>query len=684
MADITNFPISTISLSGAAPELWALDSFRTALLAEVAASFSRGAASGITVTYNPTTRAFDLSVAGAGQGAVTALADRVTATETAIADMGDAQQVLEYRVTQLEQAGGAVAPFRFGFYTNDPGSSGSNQTNTFLANTDEFVRVTGVMPRSMNLFHDWTQTADQQKSGGDVYYKFEYLKATGPNYFGLGSDFLPELGIGVACPGFGHDEIFNDILAGNWDAGYYNIAKNALQAGYPLVHIRIMYEWNGGFMPWCPANSGLSNRNDIFVAVYKRIADRCRAALADVVAAGTQVQMRLVWNPTAINYSSGDIIVENLYPGDSYVDVVGLDTYGKAYPRDGSTDLTNEASYKHYLSYPDTTASNPQGDGHGCSPERLAQFALAHNKPFAISECGCGNSDISVGPLDNHWFPEWLKDFLTRYIAQGLVVINVNSWATDQSDGGWGYLFGQRPLAAAAWAANFGKPVVDDGLPKALKFYGNTDGSNYAYLPESPSLRATTQVVRLEHTGKLTSVTNQSLLISKWNETSDPAYADYREYMFARTDQGAFAVLWRSSAGVALAVSSASDGVASGVEVTRICEFNPVTGLTRFYLSNDGGATVTQLGADVTASNAGAILATSNRQDIVIGQNSGGARPMTGTVSKVKIVIGGTTVLNATVSIAGMKDGVSNTFFGRGNGESIVSAATGLPYRPTA
>ena len=90
--------------------------------------------------------------------------------------------------------------------------------------------------------------------------------------------------------------------------------------------------------------------------------------------------------PTALTY-------ETYYPGDQYVDWIGVSTYKNGGPGYGSS-----------YTYADTAHSNDAfycSGIYGSDPlivlDDLAALAEAHKKPMMISECGFGYRNKSTG-----------------------------------------------------------------------------------------------------------------------------------------------------------------------------------------------------------------------------------------------------------------------------------------------
>jgi hypothetical protein len=109
----------------------------------------------------------------------------------------------------------------------------------------------------------------------------------------------------------------------------------------------------------------------------------------------------------------------SFYPGDAYVDIVGMDVYGAPVYVDNSPNLTSSGPNDFEL----TTAM---------------AFALAHNKPFALAETGAGSTDAT--------FP---SNLATAISSAGVGVAFINMWDANTSSGN--LKWDQSASASAAW-----------------------------------------------------------------------------------------------------------------------------------------------------------------------------------------------------------------------------------------
>ena len=109
----------------------------------------------------------------------------------------------------------------------------------------------------------------------------------------------------------------NDILSGLYNA-YIDTSAAQVKAYPGSVYIRLDWEMNSSSSNWNPANQPAGTSPATFVAFWRYVVDRFRA---DGVS-----NARWIWSP---NIDGGDGSMAPFYPGDGYVDMVGLDGYNK-------------------------------------------------------------------------------------------------------------------------------------------------------------------------------------------------------------------------------------------------------------------------------------------------------------------------------------------------------------------
>jgi hypothetical protein len=154
-----------------------------------------------------------------------------------------------------------------------------------------------------------------------------------------------------------------DAASGSFD-NYYLAAAQAIAADPasatgPIL-LRIGHEFNiGGLYPWEAANSGHWTQYAIafqrMVGIFRSVSNR----------------FRFIWCPNWTSSPSTSYDLSLAYPGDDFVDIVGLDLY---YDGINSTQPYNSFNYARDL----------PNSGLGWQ----ASFAAAHGKPMALCEFG--------------------------------------------------------------------------------------------------------------------------------------------------------------------------------------------------------------------------------------------------------------------------------------------------------
>lgn len=174
------------------------------------------------------------------------------------------------------------------------------------------------------------------------------------------------------------------ILNGSYDSYILGYADQVKQWGKPLF-IRLGHEFNGDWYPYGGANNGGGTLNGFgdsqkadgperFIAAYKYVHDKFASRGVNNVT--------WIWCPN--NSSSPDQPWNdpiNYYPGDNYVDWIGLDGYnfGRTQPWSGWVDFWN-------------VYANDKGTG-------IYQKFESYNKPMMIAEF----ASVEVGGNKADW-----------------------------------------------------------------------------------------------------------------------------------------------------------------------------------------------------------------------------------------------------------------------------------------
>lgn len=188
------------------------------------------------------------------------------------------------------------------------------------------------------------------------------------------------------------------ILSGAGDAHWRRWGQTLaakVAAGYPEYLTNLCWEFNGDWYPHSAANPAE------FVAAWRRVVTTVRSVHSTA---------RFVWTVNAgysQNPPSHDPV--SCWPGDDYVDLVGLDLYDH-YPRAVGYDAVN--------------ARENTVPGRAKFWER---FTEAHGKRLVLQEWGLNNSPKDVPPRgnvgggDNPGYITWMWDWFNYLWRRGLL-----------------------------------------------------------------------------------------------------------------------------------------------------------------------------------------------------------------------------------------------------------------------
>ncbi len=157
---------------------------------------------------------------------------------------------------------------------------------------------------------------------------------------------------------------------GGYDLHFRALAKNLVSAGMGNSTLRLGWEFNSPGFPWYAAGQA-SN----FVAYWQHIVTTMRAVRG--------ANFTFEWNPARGGQGAADRQMGNFanyYPGDSYVDIVGLDVYDSA-----------------YFSYPGATMQFQNVQALPWGLNWIAAFGVTHHKPVSLPELGMGGGPSAPG-----------------------------------------------------------------------------------------------------------------------------------------------------------------------------------------------------------------------------------------------------------------------------------------------
>jgi len=209
-----------------------------------------------------------------------------------------------------------------------------------------------------------------------------------------------------------------DGAAGTFDAMFRDYATKLVQNGYKNAIIRIGWEFNADWYPWAAKQDPQA-----WIAYWRRIVTAMRSVPG--------AAFKFDWS-VAGGWSS--FRAEQAYPGDDYVDIIGLDFYNNF----SRPDVTPEERWKQRMRAP-----------HGLEWHR--RFAAEHGKPMSYPEWGTGKGRDTHGGDDDPYFIEQMAQWIS---ANDVAYHNYWDFKAPIFDSQLSD--GRRPAAAAAFVRAFG------------------------------------------------------------------------------------------------------------------------------------------------------------------------------------------------------------------------------------
>jgi hypothetical protein len=329
--------------------------------------------------------------------------------------------------------GAGTTPVLLGAQLGDPGSGDPTLFNQFVAAMGEgpSVFTTYAIPDECirdgngNCIGaaDWTQAHYWQDAANWSGYGLTVMNG----WSGAAPVTIPIVGITMAqfANAYGHsaDQDFAAIQNGDWDWRLDIIYDNYVKYGFTTIYSRPGFEMNGDWFAWSVRKD--NSNAAAFAATFRHIANH-----AYNYANTHGITIKMVWNPGYM----GDGAPGNrpdytlFYPGDDYVDHIGIDTYGLCSGVADNGPLLTFTDNNHF------------------GLDDAIKMSVAKGKPLCFPEIGCGPGETT-----------FQNNVRTRMVqSPDCKVSFVSIW--DQSTGcgnypsGWWSTDGN---SGAAWKAMF-------------------------------------------------------------------------------------------------------------------------------------------------------------------------------------------------------------------------------------
>lgn len=183
--------------------------------------------------------------------------------------------------------------------------------------------------------------------------------------------------------------------SGAYDSQWRTFGQTLNSTGRQNSIIRIAWEANGNWYQWSGSNPSA------YVGCWRRIADAINSTADPDPLLDWTINAHYSQNPASHNPLE-------LYPGDAWVDIVGIDAYDHYPPSRTLTEFNNQANAVGGVTW-------------------LYNFARAHNKLFGIGEWGVVSGRNENGAGDNPNFIQFMRNWMNARAGQGMFYENYYS-----------------------------------------------------------------------------------------------------------------------------------------------------------------------------------------------------------------------------------------------------------------
>jgi Glycosyl hydrolase family 26 len=256
--------------------------------------------------------------------------------------------------------------------------------------------------------------ADMDGSGGTLDWLLAPFSGSGYT-LSLGVPIIPTDSSGTAVGTLAQG------ATGAFNSYYVTLAQTLVAAGQSDAYLRLGWEFDGSWMPWAATTPG---DEASFAAYFRQIVTAMRSVPGE--------QFRFVWNPDAGAFTQSGYSVAAAYPGDAYVDVIGLDAYDQSW----ATPQTPTNAWSS-TTLPTLTAAQ--------------QFASSNGKPLAFCEWGVAIRSDGHGLGDDPYFISQMVSWMHSNDVTYESYFDANSGGVNSLITG-----GSFPSSLAAFSADLG------------------------------------------------------------------------------------------------------------------------------------------------------------------------------------------------------------------------------------
>jgi Glycosyl hydrolase family 26 len=256
--------------------------------------------------------------------------------------------------------------------------------------------------------------ADMDGSGGTLNWLLAPFRGSGYT-LSLGVPIIPTNSSGAAVGTLAQG------ATGAFNSYYVTLAQTLVAGGQADAYLRLGWEFDGSWMPWAATTPSAEAS---FASYFQQIVTAMRSVPGE--------QFRFVWNPDAGAFTQSGYSVAAAYPGNAYVDVIGLDAYDQSW----ATPQTPSNAWSS-TTLPTLTAAQ--------------QFASSNGKPLAFCEWGVAIRSDGHGLGDDPYFINQMVSWMHSNDVTYESYFDANSGGVNSLITG-----GSFPSSLAAFSADLG------------------------------------------------------------------------------------------------------------------------------------------------------------------------------------------------------------------------------------
>jgi hypothetical protein len=186
---------------------------------------------------------------------------------------------------------------------------------------------------------------------------------------------------------------------GTYNSHFQTLAQNLVSRGLAdSTIIRLGHEFNGGWYTWKVASQADAFN---YAAYWQQVVNTMRA----VPGAGN---IKFVWNGSCTTWTSYS--VADAYPGDAYVDYVGVDIYDQSWAANTYPYPSGATPAQILAAQQNAWAANSGTANNGLAVWK--NIAVAHSKPLTIPEWGVCQRTDGHGGLDDTYYVQQMYNFI--------------------------------------------------------------------------------------------------------------------------------------------------------------------------------------------------------------------------------------------------------------------------------